>query len=431
MNPAHVDQAKNISNVMEKLNNTSDNFWAKASKLSGKFESISLYMAVATAFCIPLSTSLTNVLFSFIVITSLAAGNWHAKAKLLFRNPVVWFFLAFFVLFVVGLTYTTAPISEALDQVKKYDKFLFAIFFLPLFATERVRNYAIYAFLSAVLIMLVASYLKAFGLIQYSIANGGPVEIFKGHIEFSFLLAFAAYLIMNLLLDQAHYRLFLSIFLLLIMFNLFFMGYGRSGYFVFICLVGLLCLQRIHGKHLIFAIVGIIVFVTLVGFFSNTVKDRFTAVFKDIHTYQQDKNSETSMGLRIGFVKNSLQLIKKHPIFGTGTGSLRVEYAKLTPTPKFLTKNPHNEYLNITVQFGIVGLLLLLSMFGYQLWLSKQLPINMRYFVQAVTISIMLGCLANSWLMDTTEGHFYAYFMILTFAALKRSAPTDKYNKQD
>ena len=69
----------------------------------------------------------------------------------------------------------------------------------------------------------------------------------------------------------------------------------------------------------------------------------------------------------------------------------------------------------------MLGLVMLLLLFGIPIWYSRFLPEELQYIVRGTVLSIALGCLANSWLLDTTEGHFYAYFIVLAFAAFPRN----------
>lgn len=381
-----------------------------------KLELVNKLLAVSIAFFLPLSTFATNVLFILTALFSLIAIDWREKYKLIIYNPIALLFLMFFALFIIGISYTSASVNEVGLIVGKYSKFLLAIFFLPLFTEEAWRRYAINAFLSAIGIMLFFSYFKAFGFIGYEIANGGPVEVFKGHIDFSFLMAFGAYLVILKSIQCSRCKWLWLIFLGLILYNLFFMGIGRSGYFIFIVLLFLVFLQKMRLKGLFIAAVSISMLISGVYNLSTTFHSRIHDIANDFHVHYQKPNSETSIGLRLSFIKNSLSLIKKHPIIGTGTGSFKCEYSNIKPKPYKLINNPHNEYLNIGVQFGILGIMFLIFMFGKQLIESFKLPDDVRFISQAVVLSIMVGCLANSWLLDTTEGHFYAYFIVVTFA---------------
>src|SRR5262249_44589151 len=64
---------------------------------------------------------------------------------------------------------------------------------------------------------------------------------------------------------------------------------------------------------------------------------------------------------RLEYYEHTFGLIKRHPFFGTGTGSFRKEYAKITADYARTTKSdsiaptddPHNEYLHLASQAGL------------------------------------------------------------------------------
>lgn len=375
-------------------------------------------LGVAIAFALPISTAATNIFFVLAAAMSCITTDWKAHTNFMRYNPLTWLFGGLSVIFFVGLCYTSAPLPYALGMSVKYVKFLLAVLLLPLFIEERWRSYAVNAFLLAIGAMLFCSYLKTFGLIQYTVSNGGPVEVFKGHIDFSFLLAFASYLVILKMLRQPKYLWWWLVFLVLIVFNMFFLGIGRSGYFIFAILLCVMFLQQLKWKGLIFAIISINLLAVFMYNFSPTFQVRINDIVSDVKTYCKQPQIETSVGMRLDFIKHSLLLIKAHPVIGTGTGSFKYEYEHMQPRPQKFIDNPHNEYLNFGVQFGVIGMSLLGLLFLYQLYESRRLPDDIRYISQAVIIAMLLGCLGNSWLRDTTEGHLYAYFMVLAFAAL-------------
>lgn len=389
--------------------------------VAAKLELISKICAIATALVLPLSTSLTDGLFVVTIVLYFLSGNLSEKISFISQNRVALFLLAFFALFIVGITYTTAPLNGVLLMMVKYDKVFFAALLLPLFREEVWRRYAINAFLFSISVALFFSYLKYFGIITYG-AHYGQVEIFRDHIPFSFFMSFAAYLIALRLTTEkiTRHNWWLLIPLCLLIYNVFFMGMGRAGYFTFAGLLTLLFVQKIGWRGLSAAFVLVTLLFGSAYTFSNIFKDRINAAVFEAQTYQRDTLS--SVGLRISFVKNSVDLIKAHPIFGSGTGSFRYEYAKIKPAPVILTHNPHNEYLHIGVQFGLLGIFMLLLLFGAQLRYSYLLAdVSMRNIAQAVVVSVIIGNCANSWLLDTATGHFYAYFIAIAFASLPKS----------
>ena len=243
-------------------------------------------------------------------------------------------------------------------------------------------------------------------------AHNGTVEVFRQSIEFNFLMALAAYLCLFKITNNRRYRWLWLGFFLAIIYTIFCRSIGRSGYFVVASLSGLFCFQKLQWRGLLISMLGVVMIFAAAFMFSTTFKTRINAIFDNVKVYQQNIN--TSVGLRISFVENSLKLIKKHPIVGTGTGSFAREYTTVGP---ILTKNPHNEYCFIAVQFGLIGFMVLLLLFGIPAWCGRFLPEEPKFIAYGTVLALALGCLANSWLLDTVPGHFYAYFIALAYAA--------------
>ena len=90
-----------------------------------------------------------------------------------------------------------------------------------------------------------------------------------------------------------------------------------------------------------------------------------------------DRN--TSIGQRITYSANSLEIIKDNLLFGVGTGDFPIEYNKihLKKTPEILTTvNPHNMYILVAVQSGLIGVLFMLFMFYQQIKYSLKSSIK-------------------------------------------------------
>ena len=61
----------------------------------------------------------------------------------------------------------------------------------------------------------------------------------------------------------------------------------------------------------------------------------------------------SSVGLRLEFLENTLEIIGRHPAIGVGTGGFGKAYAdRVDGTGAPATQNPHNEILLMVVQFG-------------------------------------------------------------------------------
>ena len=83
----------------------------------------------------------------------------------------------------------------------------------------------------------------------------------------------------------------------------------------------------------------------------------------------------SSVGLRLEFLQNTLEIIGANPVLGVGTGGFGKAYAdRFDGTGAPATQNPHNEILLMMVQFGIAGFVLLAGLFVTQWRLAPRLP---------------------------------------------------------
>ena len=116
-------------------------------------------------------------------------------------------------------------------------------------------------------------------------------------------MAFAAYLcLLKVVADQRHRWLWV-VFLLFLIHTILFRSIGRSGYVVFIGLWCLFFTQKLGYKGLVLAIISSVLFLFLAYNYSPVFKGRSELMVRDVKTYHQNDN--TSVGLRISFVKNS------------------------------------------------------------------------------------------------------------------------------
>ncbi len=123
-------------------------------------------------------------------------------------------------------------------------------------------------------------------------------------------------------------------------------------------------------------------------------------------------NGDTSIGQRIQAYDYTLQLFKRHPWLGNGTGSYPHLMNKENPISGHQAIEPHNEYCLIASEFGMVGLTLLFIFFSTLLWTSYRLQ-KMRSIAIAIMLSFMIGNLSESLLYFPSTGYFFMCMMAL------------------
>jgi O-antigen ligase len=137
----------------------------------------------------------------------------------------------------------------------------------------------------------------------------------------------------------------------------------------------------------------------------------------------------TSLGLRLEFWRRSLQFFAEAPVVGHGTGSTRGLFEQAATGPKLLAGsevigNPHNQTLNVAVQWGLVGIAVLYAMWWFHLLLFRGEGLVAWIGLLVVTQNIFTS-LFNSHLFDFHEGWMYvigvgvAGGMLLKQAALE------------
>lgn len=396
-------------------------------------DALAKWSAIAIGFSVPISTALDNVLLFVILISWLIGAGFLQKLTVIKTNPVALAALAFFGLLVAGCFYGQGTTTEALYYLGKYLDVFFIPILICLFKEEKDRRRAIAGFMLAMALTLTLSYIIKTGIFsQNFLLQGTPdnPHVFKLHITQSIFMAFFAYL----LAMKARYaesprlRLAFALGAALAAYNVLFMVQGRTGYLVLAVLLVYFCFDWLGRKGLAVALaVGLVMGVA--GYYgAGTMQKRVKLVATEIAAWQPGQGSLTSSGLRMDYYTNSLTIIRDHPLFGTGTGGFEKAYdEKIRNTDMVPSNNPHNQYLLITVQLGVLGLGLLLYLFFTQWRMAGLLPTVLEQkLARGVLLTIISGNLANSLLLDHAEGLFFAWISGVLFAGLRGVRPPNE-----
>lgn len=386
-------------------------------------EQLARHAAALLGFSIPISVALDNVLLALVAVLWLAGGDFKRKLADIAANPVALAALALFGMLAAGLLYGSRYPGDGLRYLGKYADLLFVPMFVTLFRDARMRETALRWFCAAMILSFVMAELAASGLLEHSpfLARSAG-HSFRGSITHGMLSAFAALLFALLALRQPHWpqRLLFGVLALVAAKNVLAIGISRTGYLV----LALLALQfafAVYGRRGL-AIVGLLLAISLATLYgtSETFRERVDTVVVEEGNWRSQWPSRESVTVRLEWYRQSLKVVFDHPILGVGTGSFP---KVLDETPKdapVYSRNPHNEYLVIAMQTGLVGLVLLLHLFWRQFSLAPQLATPLEtHLARGLVITIAVGCLFNSFLLDHTEGLFYAWFTGLLYGGLK------------
>ncbi len=385
-------------------------------RIMNKLEILSLNFCylflIIAAFLLPFNVTAFNISLILAVFCSLLNGHWLEKWKRISHNPILWASLIFLIYVLISCFIPHLPNSNKLTILHKYGKIIFLIFLMPLFFEETLKSRVIFAFALAVTITLFMSYLKYFNLLPI-FKHNEPADLFRNYIQTSFLFCVLFAIIASKLNTNHKPKFLLSLVLLAaITFALFVFSTSRTGYLIFCILLFYFAFSRFNLKGLIICSVVTSLFLVFAYFYSY----QFNASIKQI-LYKQQSN--TSISLRESYLKNSFHLIKQHPILGNGTGSFKPLYFNhfgTVPLPnESHLRTPHNQYVMIMVEQGIIGLMLFLSIFFIQWYYANQLSSEKQHLAKTMLIIFAVGCACDALLYASTTGYFYVFFSALYF----------------
>ena len=369
------------------------------------------------AFCLPLTTSPAEILFPVCAAITVVTPSLRRRLRALLSQPTVQALCGLFLVLCIGSLYTEASVFEVVSLIKKYSRYVVGIFLFPYFINDNRRELTLNAFLLAIGVTVVMAYAKVYG--------GLPVgehfkdgSVFKDHIQTSFCLLVGLIILSYRWLYQTEWRQLHLVAIGAIVFQLFFLSSGRSGYVLFALLAVIGLLKRYRWRGLFLGMAAVAVMSLSLYQFSSIFHFRVESTQQEITKYQEG-DSYTSTGERFSFLKQSLKLVRERPLLGSGTGSFLRVYQRMEPVSAHWTENPHNEYLHLTVQVGILGFLALIAVFWAPWYQSAGWDEGPRFLIRALVLLVAMGCTINSWLLDTTEGHTYV-FMLAVLCGVKR-----------
>jgi O-antigen ligase len=393
------------------------------------------YLLILLAFLMPLTVSGSNIVIVTICIIWIFSGNYIEKFNQIISSKLIIATIVFYLVHILGMLWTENLIW-GFHMLHKMWYFL--IFFPILFNIVQLKYIKYYtsAFLIAIAFTEIVSYLIWFEIIppvrHASVYNPTP---FMSHISYNPILAFAIYFVYHDILFNnklSGIRAFLYIFFAATMtFNMFITG-GRAGQVMYFAMISILLMQLLNTQK-IKALISILVILPVIFFTayssSEIFNDRVDKVI--FNTINYEKNSNTSVGKRITYAINSWDIILENPLIGVGTGDFPGVYTKTNKQncEKFAssvwydsamcqvskkasyTSHPHNMYLLVLVQFGLIGLISLMVIFYYQIKLSFNSPSRfLRDFGFILPVLFLIAMLSDSYLLGHYTSLFFVFF---------------------
>lgn len=393
---------------------------------------MSRWSAIALGASIPVSTALDNVLLVLMMGAWLISGQVLEYIKILFKIKYLQYSTLFFLILAFGTLHGESALREAFSTLSKYADVLCIPVIAMILMHSQSRTRALYAFAISSAVVVVLSYLIHWGALPklpFITGDADSPTVFKQKITHSILLAYAAFLFIWLGARTAsQYLRWIWIALAaLAALNITWLVKGATGYLTLGALAMLLAWHRLGWRGTIFGALGVAVLFAAFALVPSPFQERVRLIAHEMQQWSPDQASpeHSSTGMRLEFYHNTVQIIAAHPLAGVGTGSFARAYARqVEGSGRTPTHNPHNEFLHVAAQAGVIGLAALLALFWQQWRLARLLESPMEQaLVRALVFTFVVGCLVNSLLLDHAEGLFYAWMSGLLCAGIKYAQP--------
>jgi O-antigen ligase len=379
------------------------------------------YLLIALAFVFPLTVVGGNLIIGIIVLLWMLSGNYQAKFNQIISNKLAIFSILFFSTHVVGLLWTE-NMEWGLLIVNKMWYFLLLLPILLTITKKEYISHYISAFILAMTLTELLSYLVWFEVIGplHKATAGNPTPTMS-HISYNPFLVFGIYLsshraLFNKNLTKLSKYIYV-IFVVTMSINMFITG-GRAGQVMYFVMLSILIFQYYGSDQKIRSIIALFIITPSVILgaynFSDIFHKRVNDAVSDVRFHSAGIDSNTSVGQRMTYITNTLEIIKKNPFFGVGTGDFPSEYSKINVknTPSMNpTTNPHNMYILITAQLGLFGLLGMLLIFYQQIKfsLSEKIKINKDLGI-VLPLLFLVAMFSDSYLLGHYTTLLFVFF---------------------
>lgn len=376
-----------------------------------------------------------------IVFFTLTAYDLKKRFYTAISNKIVIAFLLFYSMHIFWL-FGSENLEAALLKLKD---FKYVLYILP-FAMILRSNYIgkiINGFLSGIFFSVLISFAMLVDFPAIALLGLNPhvyptfaVPFMLSYTQYGTILGLSAGLSLYMLLSEhrkySFQRRFLfAIFFLTISADIMIVP-SRMGYLIYIIsiMTVLLYLYRRYWHTVIF---GTVVFFTIlftsVYEYSSPFKERVDILWNDLQLLKEN-NLATSLGIRTGYYTYAFSAIEENMLWGVGTSDhadaasqkiLHMETDKANiDALLYAMRGGHNtslesEYLDITLQFGLIGLLIFLNLF-YQLLRDRETRVGLKG-IQILLITTMMTVSAGSVIFIAAD--IGKIFVLLTSLTLQ------------
>jgi O-antigen ligase len=371
--------------------------------------------AVLTALSLPWSTSLVGIFSACWFGSAALTLDYPAYFRSL-KQPICALPLALFALAAVGVLWSDASWGLRLHALGPAIKLLFLPVLLHHFERSSRGMWVLVAFLVSCTLLMVVSWVVMFepGLaLKQDVPERGIFV--KNHIaqgqEFALCAVALAYPIYQLFREKkTRLALLFCAVVLGLLANMAFVVVSRTALVTMPIMLAVFAALHLRWRTSLMIFAALILLAGISWVASSQLRNTIDSFVRDYREYKET-NRATSIGLRLVYWQKSIGFIMEAPLAGHGTGSTRKLFERVATGPDVLAAgwvidNPHNQTLNVAVQWGAIGVVLLWAMWIAHLRLFRGEGL-VAWIGLLVVVQNIFTSLFNSHIFDFHEGWMY------------------------
>jgi O-antigen ligase len=371
--------------------------------------------AVAVAIALPWSTSATAILLVIWLITLIPTLNlaaiWREVKTLVGGLPVLLWLLGAF-----GVLWADVSWPDRVGGLGSFHRLLMIPVLLAHFRRSENGHWVLYGFFASAAVLLLASWALVFDLTSWQTNHdvyhfGVVVHDVVAQSTIFLICLFALVWRIRELLLNGNWRQAIGVAGLAALFlaNLVFVAISRADVAVIPVLAVVLGWRWFGFKGVILACITAGVLAAAAWQGSPYLRGRLQQAFADVEIYRT-AHVHNDVGDHIEFAKKSIAFVREAPVIGHGTGSIpdlfRRSTIGQTGAAAVISVNPHNQFLAVAIQLGLVGATVLLAMWLAHYLLFRAIDLT-AWIGTVVVVESVVSSVSSSHLFDFVHGWLY------------------------
>jgi O-antigen ligase len=350
------------------------------------------------------------------------------KIYIIFRNPYFYAFIGFWLVCILSSLLSDKILFSLKSSLFYIRIAIFALLISYLIdLNKKILDYFYYALLITFFVLIIDGYFQyfsGFNILGYPMFPGRVSSFFKDKLILGSYLVRLFPLLFALFVIRPNKHLFekSGMFILFILVDILIFLSGERASFLFLNLstIFIICFISQYKLARLLVLVCAYFLITFITLNDKQIYDRYiTSVNQNLHSGKSDSSLNIFSPAHDSFARTAWNMFLDKPILGHGPNLFRFKcsnslYAEGSSP---CNTHPHNFYLQLLAETGIVGFLFLagLLLFFFYLMIKHTFEyfVRKKNFLSDYQICLLSGLLITLWPITTNGNFFNNHLMML------------------